>query len=275
MSTSAALEIAAKTDVGRIRSQNEDAIAIDSASGLAVLADGMGGYNAGEVASRIAVQTAMEALRHGLAALPQRDPLQEKEIQRSIRQLIVNAVRQANTAVFEHAHADPACSGMGTTLVAAVFRPGFASIGHVGDSRAYRLRDKRLMQLTRDHSVLQELSDTGIRGSSSHYRNLLTRAVGIGSEIDVEVNEFDSRAGDLYMLCSDGLSGLVSDHEIADLLMRARTTLEERCEALVQAANYHGGYDNISIILVSPLPLASSLDGITARLFSWNLWTGQ
>lgn len=240
------------THSGLLRQNNEDAAAFDAAFGLGVLADGMGGYNAGEVASSIAVNTILADLSDWLAVSgPQASP-------REVRKAIERGVQRANLAILNVAHADPACAGMGTTLVVAVFQDQRLVLGHIGDSRAYRWRAQELQQITRDHSLLQEQLDAGLitpaQAAVSSQRNLVTRALGIEAAVEPTLNEFVVEAGDLYLLCSDGLSDMVSDHEIAEVLL-GTGSLAYRARRLVERANAHGGRDNITVLLAQALDL--------------------
>jgi protein phosphatase len=224
----------ALTDVGRVRSVNEDAFVIDDDSGLLAVADGMGGHQAGEVASA----TAIAALRSGL------DDGRELD----------EAIVDANTAVVERAAGDPALRGMGTTLTAAMPRDGqVLVIGHVGDSRAYLLREGDFQQLTVDHSVVAELIAAGqlteAEAEIDPRRAMITRALGIDVDVDVDVITVDLAAGDRLLFCSDGLTTMLRDGAIADVL-RNETDRARAAHALVEAANEAGGADNITVLLV-------------------------
>lgn len=241
------LEFAHALDTGRARSNNEDAVGVDESLALAVLADGMGGYNAGEVASAMAVTHMCQGVAGWLAApVLLRDDAQ-------VRAALQACAQRANRAVFEAANSRAEYAGMGTTLVAALFEPGRVWVGHIGDSRAYRLRAGRLEQLSRDHSLLQEQIDAGLltpeEASYSMNRNLVTRAVGVEPEVALEVAAHELRVGDTVLLCSDGLSDMLPDGDIAQV-MRTSDTLAATAQALVDAANAAGGRDNISVVLV-------------------------
>lgn len=240
-------EFSHRVDPGRIRPNNEDAVVVDPARGLAVLADGMGGYQAGEVASAMATSLLAGELGRRLdAAAP---PLQA----RGTVDTLVSAAASVNRAIFEAARAHPSCTGMGTTLLAAVFQPQRLVLGHVGDSRAYRWRRGEFMQITRDHSLLQEQLDAGLitprQAAVSLHRNLVTRALGVQESVGIEVHVHDVEPGDCYLLCSDGLSDMVDDASIAAILGR-RGTLAGQAQALVDCANARGGRDNIAVVLV-------------------------
>jgi PPM family protein phosphatase len=234
-------------DTGRARSNNEDAVRVDEALALAVLADGMGGYNAGEVASAIAVDCMVEHMSHWLAEPnPPRD-------EADIRGALAAGAQHANQTVFDAAQSRTEYNGMGTTLVTALFNDDRVWVGHIGDSRAYRLRGGRLEQLSRDHSLLQEQIDAGLltpeEAVFSMNRNLVTRAVGVEPQVELEVVGHDLRSGDTILLCSDGLSDMLPDAGIAQV-MRTSDNLEATAHALIAAANAAGGRDNISVVLV-------------------------
>ena len=241
------LELFAAVDAGRARSNNEDSVALDDEVALAVLADGMGGYNAGEVASNMATSFIRTELGRWL---------REASAQASdaeVRRAMDICVDNANRAIFNAANSNPQYAGMGTTLVVALFRDQRLLVGHVGDSRCYRLRGGRLQQITRDHSLLQEQIDAGLitpeQAAFSANKNLVTRAVGVEDTVLLETHQHDVQGGDLYLLCSDGLSDMLDDASIGQLL-QAYDSLDETGRALIDAANDAGGKDNISIILV-------------------------
>jgi protein phosphatase len=234
------------TDTGRARSNNEDAVLLDTEAGLAVLADGMGGYNAGEVASQMATQFVTGELGRWLREQPGPPTLTD------MRRAMEICVDNANRAIFNAANTNPHYAGMGTTLVVASFRQGQLLVGHVGDSRAYRLRDGRLQQLTKDHSLLQEQIDAGLitpeQALFATHKNLVTRAVGVEDTVLLEMAVHDVSPGDVILMCSDGLSDMLDDNEIA-FLVGGQSSLEAAATALVAAANQAGGRDNISVIL--------------------------
>ena len=266
------LEIVGVTDVGRKRSHNEDAIGSDMETGLVVLADGMGGYQAGEVASAIAVDTILDDLR---AKLKDVDPgaVDDETGYSQATLLIKAAIEKANDQIYETAQSKPECEGMGTTVVAAGFYDNRLSVAHVGDSRLYRLRDGRFEQITSDHSLLQELIDKGFytpeEARKSLNKNLVTRAMGIELNVSPDVQEDFVKAGDIYMLCSDGLTDLVEDNEIALILRSYTNNLEEAGRSLIQKANECGGKDNISVILARTLKAFTAKKTWTSRVFDW------
>ena len=256
-----------RVDPGRIRHNNEDAVLVDPARGLAVLADGMGGYNAGEVASRIAVAMISTEMRRQLAM-----PGAALDIAGGERLLAEQALR-ANRAIFEAAQRRPQYAGMGTTLVGALWHDGHVIVVHVGDSRLYRLRGPVLAQLTRDHSVLQEQIDRGLitpdQARDGRNRNLVTRAVGVEPDLVPEVHSHRVEVGDLYLLCSDGLNDMVSDEQIGQMLRACEDDLTVAARELVQRANDHGGRDNVSVILVRVRAPCAARPGLARRLKSW------
>jgi serine/threonine protein phosphatase PrpC len=239
-------DFVALTDPGRVRANNEDAVSFDAPLGLAILADGMGGYNGGEVASGMTIALLQASIGRWLAhAGPEAST-------RGVRRALQAGVDEANLAVLEASIANSQLQGMGTTLVAAVFGPKKVVVGHIGDSRCYRLRGQTLEQLTHDHSLLQEQLDAGVltaeQAAHSPIRNLVTRAVGIERQVLLEMKEFDAQAGDLYLLCSDGLSEMVSAEDIFTVLLQD-IDLSHKATLLVSLANDNGGRDNISVVL--------------------------
>ena len=241
-------EFFAKTDRGLARGNNEDSVALDAASGLVVLADGMGGYNAGEVASGMATDSIRSELGPWLSGPGARASAREV---RHMMELCVDAV---NDAILQSAQKHADYAGMGTTLVVGVFQQdGRLVLGHIGDSRCYRWRGGHLHQATRDHSLLQEQLDAGLitpeQAAVSTSRNLVTRALGVERGVQLEINEYRVAADDVYLMCSDGLSDMIGDAAISSILQRGGT-LASQAEALVDAANAGGGRDNISVLLV-------------------------
>jgi PPM family protein phosphatase len=262
----AQLEFAVKTDTGLVRTQNEDALAVIAECGLAVLADGMGGYEAGEVASQIATETVARCL----ATVLQPDSTYPSA--EALHALLSNAVQEANAGIIAAARANPAYAGMGTTIVVSVIQDALLTIAHVGDSRAYRLRDDVFQQITKDHSLLQEQIDAGLltieESRFSANRNLVTRAVGVDEAVSVEVHDHALQAGDLYLLCSDGLSDMLEDSRIHDILRRYPDNLQQACDTLVEEANRAGGRDNISVILFRD-GSEPARNGLLGRLRNW------
>ena len=244
------LEFAALSDAGKVRSHNEDAIVVCADYGCAVLADGMGGYQAGEVASAMTVQIVAEQLCTRLDA---RWRPRLKSRLATMAGWMVSAIEEANQQVLAMSNSNPDCFGMGTTVVASACVEDKILFAHIGDSRAYVLREGRLSMLTHDHSVLQEQLDAGYisveEARSSSIKNLITRAVGTQAAVEVEVSMFQMRENDLYMLCSDGLTDMLSHDEIEGILNSSARDLALTCKSLVDGANGRGGMDNISVVL--------------------------
>lgn len=258
-----AIEIVGLTDPGRVRSHNEDSIAADATSGFAILADGMGGYNAGEVASGIAVSMLAEGLRSAL-----RSGMPEE----GLGQLVKAEIEKTNAAIFQAAQSQPQYAGMGTTLVLALFYDNRITVAHLGDSRLYRYRQEQFEQITRDHSLLQEQIDSGMLSREearlSHHKNLVTRALGVDPSVDAEIQAHEALPGDVYLLCSDGLNDMVGDEEIR-LTLSADTNLELAARRLVQIANDNGGRDNVSVILVRILRGFPASQGLLEKFGAW------
>jgi protein phosphatase len=267
-----ALQIVSVTDPGRVRGHNEDCVESRPEAGIVVLADGMGGYNAGEVASGMATSN----IASGLAAAWTQTVLKKLDRDAAIalsQSILQTETAKANKAIYEAAQKDPHCAGMGTTLVACLFYDNFLTVGHIGDSRLYRMRADAMEQVTRDHSLLQEQIDSGLitkeDARSSHNKNLVTRAVGIDPEVDAEINTYDVQEGDIYLLCSDGLNDMIEDEEIQMTLIALRSNLELTAQQLVQSANDAGGRDNVSVILVRVNKAFPVERGFWARIKSW------
>lgn len=265
---SSVLEVATATHSGKVRSHNEDSIGADKEVGLAVLADGMGGYNAGEVASGIAVELIKSELRKALAGKKPEDLNG-----RNAEELIAEHATRANAAIYQAAQSQPQYSGMGTTLVVALWHDNQISVAHVGDSRLYRLRAGKLEQITRDHSLLQEQIDSGMitkeQARHSQNKNLVTRAVGIDPEVDTEVHSYPVEAGDIYLLCSDGLNDMVTDEDIELTLASLQANLPLAAQQLVELANDNGGRDNVSVILVRVVKDFGVHSGWMDKMKSW------
>ena len=257
------------TDTGRVREHNEDAIGSNADIGLMVLADGMGGYNAGEVASGIAVQIVSELAAVG-AGREERDDIDPHS--GMMRQSIVlrDAVYRANKIIYQTAQSQTNCEGMGTTIVACMFYDNKISIAHVGDSRAYRLRGGELEQVTLDHSLLQELVDRGFYSAEeaqrSTNRNYVTRALGVEPTVEVEVHEHEVVPGDIYLLCSDGLSDMVEDDDIHLTISTFNDSLDVVGQQLVDMANDHGGRDNVSVMLAQVKEAFPAKTGLFAKI---------
>jgi protein phosphatase len=238
-----------------------------------VLADGMGGYNAGEVASGIAVKTVIDLVTEACKREKRNDIEPGTGF---MRQTIVlrDAIHRANKVINQTAQSQPQCEGMGTTLVACLFYDDRASVAHVGDSRLYRLRANRFEQITMDHSLLQELVDRGFysqeEAQRSTNRNYVTRALGVESNVDVEVQEIEVQKGDYLLLCSDGLPDMVEDEDIHLTISTFNNDVNTIGEQLIKLTNDNGGRDNVSVILVriiDSFPAEAGLLGKFRSLF--------
>ena len=252
----------AKSDPGRARGNNEDSVAFDDPTSLVVLADGMGGYNAGEIASGMATAFIKSELSRWLAEAGNGAALRE------VRRAMEICVDNANLSIFNSANSNAQYAGMGTTLVVGVFRGDKLLLGHIGDSRCYRFRAGALDQITKDHSLLQEQIDAGLitleQAANSSIKNLVTRALGVEEMVMLEINEHQVEVGDTYMLCSDGLSDMVDDATIAKI-MADRMETGQLAERLIEVANENGGRDNISVILAEVVG-STEKRGLIARL---------
>jgi serine/threonine protein phosphatase PrpC len=271
MNLSGKLEIVNVSDVGMRRPHNEDSTLTDPALGLVILADGMGGYKAGEVASAIAVTSIHEQIRSRLKSLEDDDT--DITARRAPQlQAVRDAIMYSNSEIYRAAQRDPQCHGMGTTIIVALFHNNVMSIGHVGDSRVYRLRNGIFQQLTKDHSLIQELIDRGLytpeEAALNTPRNLVTRALGIDDNVKVDIAEEPVFPGDLYLLCSDGLNDMVDDEEIHLTLSKYSANLVQAAEELVRLANAKGGRDNTSVILIRIKEEFSTSDNRLKKLIS-------
>lgn len=237
------LRVAWRSDVGRVRSRNEDSLAVLAEGRWLVLSDGMGGHRGGDVASRLAVEILGEhACRSQNAAQDVADALDA----------LGSAIEEANALILRSAAADPELTGMGATLVVSILLPGRLVVGHVGDSRLYRLRRKELLQLTRDHTLLQDHLDRGIiprdKVHLSPVRGVLTRALGMETVVQPDLATYPAQPDDVYLLCSDGVTDMITDEELTHF-MAAATDLSAGVDGVVELANQRGGRDNISLIL--------------------------
>jgi len=267
-----ALEIASASDPGMVRSNNEDSIASDASKGLVVLADGMGGYNAGEVASGMATTLITTELQRLLEDQPAYS--QDGNGKALAEKILYDQVAKANTSIYQAAQSQPQYAGMGTTLVVGLFYDNKLAVAHVGDSRMYRLRAGDFTQVTKDHSLLQEQIDSGLitpeQAKLSANKNLVTRALGIDPQVEPEIHEYDALPGDIYLLCSDGLCDMVSDEDIGMALRELGVANLSLCSHhLVQMANDNGGRDNVSVILARVKREYPAPRGFVAKLKGW------
>lgn len=245
------LFLAGQTDTGQARNHNEDAISWDFERGFALLADGMGGHNAGDVASRMCLDKLNALLASALDK--SLDNLRPNKGVSKHATLMRRLIGKANKAVYESSLDNKEREGMGTTLVTVLFYDDKVVIAHLGDSRVYRLRNNKLEQMTVDHSLVQELLEKGViseeETEDNPYSHVITQAVGIRPRVIAEINEYDVVPGDVFLLCSDGLTDMVNDEEIKETLLAADGHWERAVQHMIDLANEHGGHDNISVIL--------------------------
>lgn len=241
------MKVFGKTDVGKRRANNQDHFVVDRDASFYAIADGMGGHAAGEVASEIAIETLVEHVGNVEEAGKNGDL-------GTLEEALVAAIRDGNRRICDSVVDHEERRGMGTTLVTFWRRDGKALIGHVGDSRAYRLRDGKLTRLTDDHSWVEEQVRRGVLSDQEAVnhpmRNVVTRAMGTPDGLDVEINHDDMQSGDLYLLCSDGLNSMIGDDEIRATLARYVDDPEAACDGLIEQANAKGGDDNITVIVI-------------------------
>lgn len=243
------LEVIARSDTGRVRATNEDAVLVMEGVPWLALSDGMGGYRGGEVASRVALAA--------VASLAPAEVAPEMGLTGAL-ELMERAIQEANAAIFREVGRQPALAGMGATIVSALFWSGRLVVGHVGDSRMYRLRGGELLRLTRDHSLIQEQLDRGLIAPDevafSPDRGRLTRALGVDPQVQPDMASYPAFPGDVYLLCSDGLTDMVTDRDLATVLALAEGRLQATADELVALANARGGKDNISLIMAQVPP---------------------
>ena len=261
-----------QTDVGSVRDHNEDAIGCEENIALAVLADGMGGHRGGEMASAITVSTVLESISEKVNDIKtgETDP----ETGYSAESLAVHdAIALANTNVHNSSEANAQYRGMGTTVVVVMFYDNRFTVAHVGDSRLYRLRDDELEQITRDHSLMQELIDRGFytpeQARNSLNKNLVTRAIGIDAKVQIDVQEDVAMVDDIYLLCSDGVTDMIEDDLIEKAMIENSDDLEKSATEIIRLANEHGGKDNISALLVKPIKPFPAKNGLFSRFFDF------
>lgn len=251
---------AAKSDVGRKRQANEDRFCLAPEFGLYVVADGMGGHAAGEVASRLAVETIRESVGKHLGGTAAESVAAASDSTGA--DVLLDSIRLANKAILDSAAGRREYAGMGTTVVAVLARGDRVALAHVGDSRIYRIRGGRILQMSRDHSFVQQQVDSGVISAAeahqSQYRHMITRALGLHDTVEVDLVEQPARDGDILLLCSDGLSDLLDDEEILAAVEKHALELDRACQALVDRANSKGGDDNVTVLLIR----AAAGDGI-------------
>lgn len=248
------IRYAGSTHIGMKRTHNEDNFFLLAEENLYVVADGMGGHASGEVASQIAVETMANFFIDTARDREITWPFKEDKVQTYDENRLVTGIKLANRRVFETAQSDARYRGMGTTIVSMLCGSTGAFVGHVGDSRGYLIRDDRISQVTEDHSLLNDylkvhqLSPEEIEHFP--HKNVIVRALGMKDQVDVDVHRLSPRTGDIYLLCSDGLSNMLSDAEILQAVTDSRRDLEKSCQALIEQANQNGGQDNITAILI-------------------------
>ena len=267
------IEIVCQTDVGQVRDHNEDYVSSDDQLGLAILADGMGGLNAGEVASSMSVHLLMDELRDYVEGNSEiEDELNDNGLPLKAR-VVERAIEKANSSVFHVSKTQPNCEGMGTTIIVSMFYDNKVAVGHIGDSRVYRFRDKKLEQVTKDHSFVQELIDKGLyteaEAKASNKKNVVTRALGVAPQVEPEVHEHKVKIGDVLLMCSDGLTDLVADEDIEETFVALSGNLAATANQLVELANASGGRDNISVILVKIKKSYPEKAGILKKVVDW------
>jgi len=257
------------SDPGRVREHNEDTIGTDADIGLVVLADGMGGYKAGEVASGIAVRTVMSLVKEAV----EREDLRRTDAASGLSRpgiLLRDAINRANKIIQQTARTQPHCEGMGTTMVAGLFFDDQLTVAHVGDSRMYRVRDAVISQVTQDHSLMHELVSRGFytpqQAQRASAKNYVTRALGVEATVEVDVTEVAVVPGDLFLLCSDGLSDMVEDEDIQLTMNTFGANLSTLARQLVLLGNDNGGRDNISVVLVRALDTFPAHRGVMQRI---------
>ena len=267
MSLKGKIQLYGKTDVGSVREHNEDAIGCNDDIALAVLADGMGGHRGGEMASAITVSTVVEVITNKVKNIKNNDTGYSAK-----SQIIHEAISLANKNVHDSSQAHAQYRGMGTTVVVVLFYDNRFIVAHVGDSRLYRLRDDELEQITRDHSLVQDLIDrdfyTPEQAKNSLNKNLITRAIGIDSQVQIDIQEDVALVNDMYLLCSDGVTDMIEDDLIKSVMIENSQNLEKATSEIIRLANEHGGKDNISALLVKPIKPFPAKNNLFSRFFN-------
>lgn len=242
------VKAAGQSDVGLVRENNEDSWKVIPEKNVYVLADGMGGHKAGEIASKTAVDSYSDSIEShsiDLGSVP------------FVSEFLLKIIKSVNQSVYKMAQSDRDLRGMGTTLCSVIFTPEAVVYAHVGDSRIYCFRDHKLKQLTEDHSLVQELLDLGELSSRQarghHQRNIITKAIGTEPSVEPSLHTCDVQAGDLFLMCSDGLTDLMSNREVEKILTLT-APISQKVELMIQSANRRGGQDNITVILMEVMP---------------------
>jgi PPM family protein phosphatase len=246
------VRFAGDTHIGMTRNHNEDALHLPVDERLTIVADGMGGHASGEVASKMAVDTVVEYFKETAEEQVLTWPFKVDRQGGADVMRLVTAIKLANVKIHETAQRDPACKGMGTTIVSALFRDDGIIIGHVGDSRVYRVREGLINQLTEDHSLINDYIKmkrmTVEEAATWPHKNVIVRALGMKESVQVDVHTEQPKLGDCYLLCSDGLSGMITDETIREIVLDAKD-LDRAAEQLISAANNAGGKDNVTVVL--------------------------
>ena len=265
------IQLYGKTDTGSVREHNEDVIGCNENIALAVLADGMGGHRGGEMASAITVSTVLEVITNKIKDIKTSD-IDNTSGYSAESQVIHEAVTLANKNVHDSSEAHAQYRGMGTTVVVVLFYDNRFTAAHVGDSRLYRLRDGELEQLTRDHSLVQELIDqdfyTPEQAKKSLNKNLITRAIGIDSKVQIDIQEDVALVNDIYLLCSDGVTDMIEDDLIKSVMIENSENLKKATSEIIRLANEHGGKDNISVLLVKPIKSFPAKNSLFSQFFN-------
>jgi len=264
------IQLHGQTDTGSVRDHNEDAIVYDDDIALAILADGMGGHRGGEMASAITVSTVLEEITDKVKNLTVGET--DNDTGYSAESLIVQeAINLANKNVHDSSESNARYRGMGTTIVVVLFYDNRFTVAHVGDSRLYRLRNGELKQITSDHSLMREMIDRGLytpeEARKSLNNNLITRAIGIDSKVQVDIQEDIAMVNDIYLLCSDGVTDMIEDDLIKSVMIENSENLEKAASEIIRLANEHGGKDNISALLAKPVKSFPAKNSLFSRFF--------
>ncbi len=264
------IQLHGQTDTGSVRDHNEDAIVYDDDIALAILADGMGGHRGGEMASAITISTVLEEITDKVKNLTVGET--DNDTGYSAESLIVQeAINLANKNVHDSSESNAQYRGMGTTIVVVMFYDNRFTVAHVGDSRLYRLRDGELEQITSDHSLMREMIDRGLytpeEARKSLNNNLITRAIGIDSKVQVDIQEDIAMVNDIYLLCSDGVTDMIEDDLIKSVMIENSENLEKAASEIIRLANEHGGKDNISALLAKPIKSFPAKNSLFSRFF--------
>ena len=248
------VQVAGETNVGRKRNHNEDSFTIIEEENLYLVADGMGGHASGEIASQLAIETIKNFFQATGEDPDSTWPYKMDKTRKYEENRLITGIKLANLRIFEAAQAEAKYRGMGTTVTAVFFVQEGVYVAHVGDSRIYRFRDGQIEQLTEDHSLLNDYMKmkklTPEEIEKFPHKNVIVRALGMKETVKVDANFEKPKSGDLYLLCSDGLSGMVPDPEMNDIVQKNGHDLSQTASKLVQSANDHGGVDNITVVLI-------------------------